>query len=45
MKNKLSKIIDKLGMAASLSTPGMLGGLVWGLPGAPMKRWRLSVKD
>ena len=31
MKNKLSKIIDKLGMAASLSTLEMLGGLVWGL--------------
>lgn len=28
MKNKLSKIIDKLGMAASLSTLEMLGALI-----------------
>lgn len=31
MKSKLSKIMDKLGTAASLSTLRMLGGLVWGL--------------
>lgn len=31
MKNKLSKIVDKLNMAVSISTLGMLGALTWGL--------------
>lgn len=31
MKNKLSKIMDKLNMSVSISTLGMLGALTWGL--------------
>lgn len=31
MKNKLSKIVDKLNIAVSISTLEMLGALTWGL--------------